>query len=98
MLATAAGFFFTNESKLYLITNRHVVREESNHFFPDKLRIRSHTNVQDHTQNSDFDVPCITTRNQCGERYKALTSSRYSATHSYFLGHAVTVSGNSIYI
>jgi hypothetical protein len=56
-IATATGFFFTNESKLYLVTNRHVVRDELNRLFPDKLRLRLHTNAQDHTQNADYDVP-----------------------------------------
>src|SRR5260370_29930438 len=56
-IATATGFFFTNENKLYLVTNRHVVREDQNRLFPDKLRLRLHTNAQDHTQNADYDVP-----------------------------------------
>ncbi len=55
-IATATGFFFTNENKLYLVTNRHVVREDQNRLFPDKLRLRLHTNAQDHTQNADYDV------------------------------------------
>src|SRR5258708_2942636 len=55
-IATATGFFFTNENKLYLVTNRHVVRDDQNRLFPDKLRLRLHTNAQDHTQNADYDV------------------------------------------
>jgi S1-C subfamily serine protease len=53
----ATGFFFTNENKLFLVTNRHVVRDDQNRLFPDKLRLRLHTNAQDHTQNADYDVP-----------------------------------------
>lgn len=56
-LGTATGFFFENEGRLYLVTNRHVVRIEEKKFFPDKLRIRLHTNPQDHTQNSNYDIP-----------------------------------------
>lgn len=55
-MGTATGFFFTNEGKLYLITNKHVVRDDTNHVFPDKLRLRLHTNAQDHTQNADYDI------------------------------------------
>lgn len=56
-IATATGFFFTNENKLYLVTNRHVVRDDQNRLFPDKLRLRLHTNAQVHTRNAEYDVP-----------------------------------------
>jgi S1-C subfamily serine protease len=62
-LGTATGFFFTNEGKLYLITNRHVVRDDEHRIFPDKLRLRLHTNAQDNTQNADYDVPLYRNRN-----------------------------------
>lgn len=55
-LGTATSFFFTNEGQLYLITNRHVVRNETELLFPDKLRLRLHTNAQDHTQNTSYDI------------------------------------------
>ncbi len=56
-LGTATGFFFLNENRFYLITNRHVVRVESTNFSPDKLQIKLHTNNADHTQNSLYDIP-----------------------------------------
>jgi Trypsin-like peptidase domain len=56
-LGTATGFFFLNDNHLYLVTNRHVVREDNSTIFPDKLRIRLHTNAADHTQNSSYDLP-----------------------------------------
>jgi len=56
-LETATGFFFTNDNRLYLVTNRHVVRNDQNRFFPDKLSIHLHTNRQDNTQNADYDIP-----------------------------------------
>jgi len=62
-IATATGFFFTNEEKLWLITNRHVVRDDERRLFPDKLRLRLHTNAQDHTQNTDYEVPLYRDRN-----------------------------------
>src|SRR5258708_35273014 len=52
-IAMATGFFFTNENKLFLVTNRHVFRDDQSRLFPDKLRLRLHTNAQDHTQNAD---------------------------------------------
>jgi hypothetical protein len=60
-LGSATGFFFENDGKLYLVTNRHVVRQDDpargEHIFPDKLTLLLHTNPQDHTQNTNFDVP-----------------------------------------
>ena len=55
-LGTATGFFFVNEERLYFVTNRHVVRDEEHRLYPDKLRLRLHTNVQDHTQNDNYDI------------------------------------------
>lgn len=55
-LGTATGFFFENGGRLFLVTNRHVVRIEDDHVFPNKLRIRLHTNLQDLTENEDYDV------------------------------------------
>jgi hypothetical protein len=60
-LGSATGFFFENDGKLYLITNRHVVRQDDpvrgEHAFPDKLTLLLHTNPQDHTQNTSYEVP-----------------------------------------
>ena len=56
-LGTATGFFFFNEERLYLVTNKHVVRDDGTTFFPDKLRIRLHTSASDHTQNGPYDIP-----------------------------------------
>jgi len=50
-LGSATGFFFENDGKLYLVTNRHVVRQDDpargEHTFPDKLTLLLHTNPQD---------------------------------------------------
>jgi S1-C subfamily serine protease len=60
LVATATGFFFENDGKLYLVTNRHVVRQDDpargEHTFPDKLTLLLHTNPQDHTQNTKYEV------------------------------------------
>ncbi len=62
LLGTATGFFFFNENRLYLVTNRHVVRDDDKRYFPDKLRIKLHTNASDHTQNSFYDIPLYRNR------------------------------------
>jgi S1-C subfamily serine protease len=33
-VGTATGFFFENSGRLYLVTNRHVVRQDDQHLFP----------------------------------------------------------------
>jgi len=60
LVGSATGFFFENDGKLYLITNRHVVRQDDSirgeHTFPDKLTLLLHTAPQDHTQNAKYEV------------------------------------------
>ncbi len=56
VLGTATGFFFSNNGRLFLVTNRHVVRQENDNYFPDSLRLRLHTNAQDATQNADYEI------------------------------------------
>jgi S1-C subfamily serine protease len=60
LVGTATGFFFENDGKLYLVTNRHVVRQDDptrgEHTFPDKLTLLLHTDPQDHTQNAKYEV------------------------------------------
>lgn len=49
-LSTASGFFFIHEGKIYLITNRHVVIDEREDYFPDTIRIFIHNNSADISQ------------------------------------------------
>lgn len=45
---TATGFFYkTDDANKYLITNRHVVIDENESFYPDQLKIRLHANRLD---------------------------------------------------
>jgi S1-C subfamily serine protease len=55
---TATGFFFANadESRLFLITNRHVVKDEAALFFPDKLRLRLHVDRKDLKLSESFEI------------------------------------------
>ncbi len=41
-LGSASGFFYESESDLYLITNRHVVIDESRAHYPSHLQLRLH--------------------------------------------------------
>jgi hypothetical protein len=42
-VCTATGFFYGKDDERFLITNRHVVRDENKGHFPDSLRLYLHT-------------------------------------------------------
>jgi hypothetical protein len=52
----ATGFFYGNDNKIFLITNRHVVIDEKTNYFPNIVRLRLHTNANDLTQNKIYDI------------------------------------------
>ena len=54
---SATGFFYKNESDVYLVTNRHVVVNEREKLYPDHLRIRVHTSQTNLLPNRDLDIP-----------------------------------------
>ena len=56
--SVGTGFFYTNSTTktTFLITNGHVIRDESKSHFPNAIRIRLHTDVTDMTQNSNYDI------------------------------------------
>ena len=56
-VGTATGFFYSRDDEVYLVTNRHVVREESRNHRPDQLRLRLHTDLNDLSKNADWEVP-----------------------------------------
>ena len=53
----ASGFFFMHAGTLYLITNRHVVMNESTGHRPDAIHLLLHTNADDLTANQSFEIP-----------------------------------------
>jgi len=60
VIGTATGFFYNRGGKLFLVTNNHVCRNDSDPSrpsIPDLLRLRLHSNPSDLTQNADYDVP-----------------------------------------
>ena len=56
-IGSGSGFFYTLEDQLYLITNRHVVIDEKEDFYPDEIRVRLHTNPNDVYQNEQLAMP-----------------------------------------
>lgn len=56
-LAIGTGFFFRPDfDRTFLITNRHLVIEEQNEFYPDHLQLTLHTNPDDLTKFRTLDV------------------------------------------
>lgn len=56
-VGTATGFFYVRNEVVYLVTNRHVVIDETKQLRPDTLRLRLHTDARDLTKNVERDVP-----------------------------------------
>jgi hypothetical protein len=57
LIARATGFFYASGGDLYLITNRHVVRDERADHAPDKLKLLLHTDAADIRKNGVYVVP-----------------------------------------
>ncbi len=56
-LTNASGFFFERESKLFLVTSRHVVFDELSRHFPTRLEIELHLGLDNVAQSTGFSIP-----------------------------------------
>ena len=55
-LTNASGFFFERDSRLYLVTSRHVVIDEASEHLPDRLEIELHTDARNLTLSTGFSM------------------------------------------
>ena len=55
-LATASGFFFECEGRLFLVTSRHVVIDQPSNHFPNRLEIQLHTDATNLTHSIGWSV------------------------------------------
>ena len=55
-VGTATGFFYLKANEVYLVTNRHVVRDEKKEHRPNILRLRMHKSSDEIGPGIDFDV------------------------------------------
>jgi len=69
-VGTATGFFYGKNNIVYLVTNRHVVLDESKKIKPDILRIKLHTDPKDLTKNVDYDIPLYSKGNSRWHSHK----------------------------
>ncbi|GAB1261808.1 trypsin-like peptidase domain-containing protein [Aurantivibrio plasticivorans] len=56
-LTNASGFFFEREQRLFLVTSRHVMIDESNNHFPEKIEVEIHTDLVNLSSYMKFSVP-----------------------------------------
>jgi hypothetical protein len=56
-LTNATGFFFERDEKLFLVTSRHVLRNESSLHFPDRIEIELHIGTDDFSKSIGFSIP-----------------------------------------
>jgi len=56
-LTHASGFFFDRGARLYLVTSRHVLIDESTHHRPERLEIELHTDAENLALSVTFSVP-----------------------------------------
>jgi hypothetical protein len=68
-LGSGTGFFFEPAfERIFLITNRHMVIDESNEFFPDHLWLKLHTDPDDLKDWEQFSVPLYSDHDRADER------------------------------
>jgi hypothetical protein len=56
-LTNASGFFFERDSRLFLVTSRHVVLDETSKHFPDRIEIELHVEAANMAKSIGFSIP-----------------------------------------
>jgi S1-C subfamily serine protease len=56
-LTNASGFFFEREQRLFLVTSRHVLIDEPDKHFPDRIEIELHTDPDNLASSTGFSIP-----------------------------------------
>ena len=62
LLTNATGFFFRREEKLFLVTCRHVMIDESSEHFPDRIVIEIHDDPDNLASSTGFSIPLYRNR------------------------------------
>jgi S1-C subfamily serine protease len=57
VVGSATGFFYTRNNDLFLVTNQHVLYNETEKVFPEALRLRLHTDPNHITKNAEIEIP-----------------------------------------
>jgi len=62
LLTNASGFFFARDERLFLVTSRHVVKDDPSKHFPDRLEIELHIDPIDMSKSTGFSIPLYRNR------------------------------------
>jgi S1-C subfamily serine protease len=57
VLTNASGFFFERDSRLFLVTSRHVLIDEPSEHLPDRVEIELHTDPDNMASSTGFSIP-----------------------------------------
>ncbi len=57
LLTNASSFFFERDGRLFLVTSRHVMRDEPSKHFPDRIEIELHTDLDNLASSTGFSIP-----------------------------------------
>lgn len=57
VLTNASGFFFERDKRLFLVTSRHVMLDEANKHFPDRMEIELHIDPDNMAMSTGFSIP-----------------------------------------
>ncbi len=57
LLTSASGFFFERDTRLFLVTSRHVVVDAPSKHFPDRLEIELHVAADNLAASTGFSIP-----------------------------------------
>ena len=56
-LTNASGFFFERAGRLFLVTSRHVMKDEASQHFPDRIEIELHVDAANVAASTGFSIP-----------------------------------------
>jgi hypothetical protein len=63
-LGTATGFFYREGSSRYLVTNRHVIIDENDDYYPDSISILVHTSREDISEVREIEIALYDDKNE----------------------------------
>ena len=79
LLTNATGFFFERNARLFLVTNRHVVLDESSNHRPDRLQIELHVDPDNAALTTNFIIP-LYRENQPAWREASTRPARWTSS------------------
>lgn len=57
LLTNASGFFFSRGGRLFVVTSRHVMVDESSSHFPDRIEIELHLDADNMAHSTGYSIP-----------------------------------------